>query len=106
MVEAAVFRAGHARPRPRRCCPCGWRRGGVGDDDGGGGKALVGHLKVHAILSQRPFTQYCMNLKMAGHFARGAAPQPPHHNIVCSIARARNEEGRKKNMDFTLQLCR
>ena len=27
-----------------------------------------GHLKVRAILSQRPFTQYCMNLKMAGRF--------------------------------------
>ena len=57
---------------------------------------MVGHLKVHAILSQRPFTQYCMNLKMAGHFAHGVARQPPHPNIVCSIARARNEEGRKK----------
>ena len=37
-----------------------------------------------------------MNLKMAGHFAHGVARQPPHPNIVCSIARARNEEGRKK----------
>ena len=39
-------------------------------------REMASHLKVHAILSKWPLTQYCMNLKMANQRFASAAPPP------------------------------
>ena len=36
-------------------------------------REMASHLKVHAILSKWPLTQYCMNLKMANQGFASAA---------------------------------
>ena len=50
-------------------------------------REMASHLKVHAILSKWPLTQYCMNLKMANQrFASAAA-------VVVAAARASRRKG-------------
>ena len=55
---------------------------------------MASHLKVHAILSKWPLTQYCMNLKMANQrFASAAAvaaAPPAARAAAVEASRARN----------------
>ena len=59
-------------------------------------REMASHLKVHAILSKWPLTQYCMNLKMANQrFASAAvvvaaAVPPAARAAAVEALRARN----------------
>ena len=58
-------------------------------------REMASHLKVHAILSKWPLTQYCMNLKMANQrFASAAvfvaATPPAARAAAVEASRARN----------------
>ena len=58
-------------------------------------REMASHLKVHAILSKWPLTQYCMNLKMANQrFASAAvvvaAAPPAARAAAVEALRARN----------------
>ena len=55
-------------------------------------REMASHLKVHAILSKWPLTQYCMNLKMANQrLASAAVAAPPAARAAAvEASRARN----------------
>ena len=57
-------------------------------------REMASHLKVHAILSKWPLTQYCMNLKMANQrfasVAAVAAAPPAARAAAVEASRARN----------------
>ena len=57
-------------------------------------REMASHLKVHAILSKWPLTQYCMNLKMANQrlasAAAAVAAPPAARAAAVEALRARN----------------
>lgn len=46
-------------------------------------REMASHLKVHAILSKWPLTQYCMNLKMANQGFASAARRGQQRSRPC-----------------------